>query len=542
MIHSTQALLATGFVFAIHFFNTHLRPEKFPADMSVLTGLVSEEEMRRGAAGVPASGCGSEGELEELRVPGAASRGTSGWSRCSGFVALAVGLALAGGHDSWPGLGDNESCGGALCSCPERVLDRVRHGAAMALSRNQRFALASAVRWVAIRRRPCWGVRAASCWCMAGAAGWYTSRPQFCNSCHIMEPYYKSWQESSHKDVSCIECHFPPGFGGKVRGKMLGLVQLAKYVTASEGPRPAAEIPDASCLRSGCHETRLLSGRVDFQRRPLRPHARTWERCGAASSSRCTSCHSQIVQGKHMTVTTSTCFLCHFKGEPFNEGLGACTRCHQIPDKKFDLGGGVMFTHDLAYEKGVDCANCHGDLIRGKGEVPRERCLVCHNREDDLERIDDHEFMHQKHVTDHKIDCLQCHLQIQHSLDSEKIVHAAAELPSPAIPTTIANRSTCSRGVGGKTISPHASGMLAVPRRVQDLPSRWSRKSRRRGPCSGRARPNCALCATTHDAVKQFETYHVQSAGLAAGVTVRRRAHPRGAEIGQAGRRPPRRP
>ena len=85
---------------------------------------------------------------------------------------------------------------------------------------------------------------------MAGAAGWYTSRPVFCNSCHIMEPYYKSWQESSHKDVTCVECHFPPGIGGKVRGKMLGLVQLLKYVTASAGPRPAAEIPDASCLRS----------------------------------------------------------------------------------------------------------------------------------------------------------------------------------------------------------------------------------------------------------------------------------------------------
>ena len=45
VIHSTQALLATGFVFAIHFFSIHLRAEKFPADMSLLVGLVSEEEM-----------------------------------------------------------------------------------------------------------------------------------------------------------------------------------------------------------------------------------------------------------------------------------------------------------------------------------------------------------------------------------------------------------------------------------------------------------------------------------------------------------------
>jgi nitrate/TMAO reductase-like tetraheme cytochrome c subunit len=244
-------------------------------------------------------------------------------------------------------------------------------------------------------------------------AGWYTSRPEFCRSCHIMEPYYQSWMASTHKDVSCIECHFPPGFGGKVRGKLLGLVQLAKYVTQSEGPRPAAEIPDASCLRSGCHETRLLSGRVDFHGVPF-DHAQHLGDLRRGKTLRCTSCHSQIVQGSHMTVTTSTCFLCHFKEGRFNEGLGACTRCHAIPEKAIDLGGGVMFTHELAYQRGVDCANCHGDLIRGRGEVPRERCGVCHNRQEDLAKIDDHVFMHQKHVTEHKIDCLDCHLSIEH--------------------------------------------------------------------------------------------------------------------------------
>ena len=47
-----------------------------------------------------------------------------------------------------------------------------------------------------------------------------------------------------------------------------------------------------------------------------------------------------------MTVTTTTCFLCHFKDQPFNEKLSACTHCHQIPQQEFDLGGGVKFTHD----------------------------------------------------------------------------------------------------------------------------------------------------------------------------------------------------
>ena len=39
-------MLATGFIFTIHFFNTHLRPEKFPMDIVVFSGRVSVEEFK----------------------------------------------------------------------------------------------------------------------------------------------------------------------------------------------------------------------------------------------------------------------------------------------------------------------------------------------------------------------------------------------------------------------------------------------------------------------------------------------------------------
>jgi cytochrome b subunit of formate dehydrogenase len=46
VIHSDEALLATGFIFTIHFFNTHLRPEVFPMDPVIFTGRVSLEELK----------------------------------------------------------------------------------------------------------------------------------------------------------------------------------------------------------------------------------------------------------------------------------------------------------------------------------------------------------------------------------------------------------------------------------------------------------------------------------------------------------------
>ncbi|MBC8366478.1 cytochrome c3 family protein [bacterium] len=45
-IHKEEALMATAFIFIVHFFNTHFRSEKFPMDVSIYTGLITEEELR----------------------------------------------------------------------------------------------------------------------------------------------------------------------------------------------------------------------------------------------------------------------------------------------------------------------------------------------------------------------------------------------------------------------------------------------------------------------------------------------------------------
>jgi Cytochrome c3 len=44
IVHSDEALLATGFIFTVHFFNTHGRPEKFPMDFVIFNGQMSKEE------------------------------------------------------------------------------------------------------------------------------------------------------------------------------------------------------------------------------------------------------------------------------------------------------------------------------------------------------------------------------------------------------------------------------------------------------------------------------------------------------------------
>lgn len=46
IMHSDEALLATLFIFVVHLYNTHLRPERFPLDPVIFTGTVPLEEMK----------------------------------------------------------------------------------------------------------------------------------------------------------------------------------------------------------------------------------------------------------------------------------------------------------------------------------------------------------------------------------------------------------------------------------------------------------------------------------------------------------------
>lgn len=47
ILHSDEALLAVGFIFVVHMFNVHLRPEVFPLTKTIFNGKITEEELKR---------------------------------------------------------------------------------------------------------------------------------------------------------------------------------------------------------------------------------------------------------------------------------------------------------------------------------------------------------------------------------------------------------------------------------------------------------------------------------------------------------------
>ncbi|MBC8247185.1 MAG: NapC/NirT family cytochrome c [Deltaproteobacteria bacterium] len=240
-----------------------------------------------------------------------------------------------------------------------------------------------------------------------------TSQPGFCVSCHYMRPYFASWEESTHNDVHCTECHFPPGIRGTVEGKFTAIAMVANYFTGVyKKSKPWAEISDKSCLRSGCHETRVLSGQVPFKEGIVFDHEPHLTEDRRGKNLRCTSCHSQIVQGSHMKVTEESCFLCHFKDQEPDSPMNACTYCHDAPTTADSAN--VVFDHTDIIDREADCKLCHGSMVQGEGDVQKERCSYCHADAGKLEKFSETVELHNIHITDHKVECNHCHSTILH--------------------------------------------------------------------------------------------------------------------------------
>ena len=90
IIHSDEALLAVGFIFTIHFFNTHFRPDKFPIDIVMFTGRLSLREFRRERPREYEQLL-QEGKLQERLVSPPSKKFVRG-AKIFGFIALSIGV------------------------------------------------------------------------------------------------------------------------------------------------------------------------------------------------------------------------------------------------------------------------------------------------------------------------------------------------------------------------------------------------------------------------------------------------------------------
>ena len=92
IFHGEEAILAAVFLFTVHFFNNHFRPDKFPIDVVMFTGRVSIEEFRHEHA-LEYKRLLESGELQKYLVDAPSEPLTLG-SKVLGFTLITIGLIL----------------------------------------------------------------------------------------------------------------------------------------------------------------------------------------------------------------------------------------------------------------------------------------------------------------------------------------------------------------------------------------------------------------------------------------------------------------
>ncbi len=101
VFHMYEAMIASAFLFTIHFFNVHLRPDKFPLDAVMFTGRATKEYMlEEHPALAPELQAAQQMPVSDIsihdRVAPAPSRTQTLISVIGGFIAWGVGIFTIG--------------------------------------------------------------------------------------------------------------------------------------------------------------------------------------------------------------------------------------------------------------------------------------------------------------------------------------------------------------------------------------------------------------------------------------------------------------
>lgn len=244
-----------------------------------------------------------------------------------------------------------------------------------------------------------------------GGAEYYTSRPDFCGTCHIMDPYYVSWSHDKHSgeaNVWCVECHYAPGQQHTVMAKFKGLSQLASYFSGRYGAgRPRAHVSDSSCMRSSCHgdnaflEKKLPIGETRMESRIVGDVSTEVERTPSVMFNHAAhlKVDEKLAKSDAAIAALITRLGARISAEALVKVRRAATSVLPVAERKTALTDKLkeLGAHDLAADamelmrleherlrflqlESITCASCHSYDASGQRHfaVDQQSCFVCH--------------------------------------------------------------------------------------------------------------------------------------------------------------------
>lgn len=119
--------------------------------------------------------------------------------------------------------------------------------------------------------------------------------PSACMNCHIMAPYYASWDHSSHaRNATCNDCHVPhENVARKYAFKGVdGMKHVGAFLTFSEPQVPAAKDPSAQVIMNNC-----IRCHTELNTELVKTGRMTYKMTQAGEGKACWDCHRQVPHG-----------------------------------------------------------------------------------------------------------------------------------------------------------------------------------------------------------------------------------------------------
>jgi cytochrome c nitrite reductase small subunit len=231
-----------------------------------------------------------------------------------------------------------------------------------------------------------------------GAIGFwqYHEQPQFCATCHIMEPYLESWLASDYgaaahaaEDVTCLDCHEPT-----IQQQM---DELVVYVQGNfTVPLEERQFGNEFCF--DCHEANehtsyeeVIQLTADLELNPHGSHlgeidCEICHKMHGVSEDYCAECHGPVATGAGWTTEVSrTAEIAVWTPDM------DCAVCHVMDPYLESLNDPNLLAYAHAQE-GLECLDCHTDVealeqvheeaVPGRPvrrlTVEMDFCLDCH--------------------------------------------------------------------------------------------------------------------------------------------------------------------
>jgi len=194
----------------------------------------------------------------------------------------------------------------------------------------------------------------------------FTSRPGFCYSCHEMRPAWDNWKESVHAEVTCYDCHMPPGFINVLLHKPESIKELYLHFTVYNKPgAPPIKAHKREPVNEACSRCHSLNRTMAFGGGLHVPH-----QLHIDQGLSCPRCHARVVHGeeKDRKPRMEICLECH-DGKKAPDKCGVCHTKMATPENHKQTNW--LQVHGQT-SKSMDCQKCHN--------WKPDWCMDCHTK------------------------------------------------------------------------------------------------------------------------------------------------------------------